>query len=111
MTAAVDLLDTEKGITVIRKSHEKCSEHYRIQTSLCNCNDINCLMEKLEFQNDPEEWGLLSDASKLRLKASLLQIAKANRRKLLSIQWLRIKNRSLEFSAISHKDHSWQICG
>jgi len=27
----------------------------------------------LEFQNDPEEWELFNDASKLRLKAALLQ--------------------------------------
>jgi hypothetical protein len=66
------LLDREKGITVIRKRQEKYSEHYRIQNSLCSCSDILSLMEKLEFQNDPEERGLFSDASKLRLKASLL---------------------------------------
>jgi hypothetical protein len=33
-------------------------------------------MAKLEFQNDPEKWGLFVDASKLRMKASLLQNAK-----------------------------------
>jgi hypothetical protein len=33
-------------------------------------------MGKLEFQNDPEEWEISNVASKLRLKAALLQSAK-----------------------------------
>ena len=40
-------------------------------------------MEKLEFQNDPEEWELFIDASKLRLKASLLQNVKVKPSKTL----------------------------
>jgi len=69
-------LDTDTGITGLRKRHEQCSEHYRIQNSLCIYSDVHCLMEKLEFQNDPEEWGLFIDASKLRLKAALSQMRK-----------------------------------
>jgi hypothetical protein len=70
------LLDTDTGITGMRKRHEQCSEHYRIQNYLCICSDVHCLMKKLEFQNDPEEWGLFIDASKLRLKAALLKMRK-----------------------------------
>jgi hypothetical protein len=33
-------------------------------------------MEKLEFPNDPEEWGLFIEASKLKMKAALLHNAK-----------------------------------
>ena len=78
------LLENDTGITGIRKKHEQCSEHYRIQNSLYICSDAPCLMEKLEFKNDPEEWGLFINAWKLRLNASLLQNAKVKPSKTAS---------------------------
>jgi hypothetical protein len=70
------LLDKETGITVLRKRHEQRTEYCRMQDSLCICSEVHCLMEKLEFPNDPEEWGIFIDESKLSLKAVLLQNAK-----------------------------------
>jgi hypothetical protein len=40
-------------------------------------------MEKLEFPNDPEEWGIFIDASKLNMKAALLRNAKVKLSKIV----------------------------
>ena len=71
------LLDKERGVTVLRKKRDKCSEYYWMHNSLCTCSDVHCLMEILEFPNYPEEWGLFIDTKGLTLKAALLQNAKA----------------------------------
>ena len=65
-----------RGITVIRKRHEQCSELYRIQNSLLQLQWCTFPDGKIGISKRSWRMGLFIHASKLGLKAALLQNAK-----------------------------------
>ncbi|GBO19644.1 hypothetical protein AVEN_267266-1 [Araneus ventricosus] len=68
----LNLLEENVRVTSFRTRHLLFESFFRKEESLVYCCDIDGLLKELRIAHEPNEWWLLIDASKLSLKAVLL---------------------------------------
>ncbi|GBN10363.1 hypothetical protein AVEN_29634-1 [Araneus ventricosus] len=68
----LNLLEENVRMTSFRTRHLLFESFFRKEESLVFCCDIDGLLKELRIAHEPNEWRLFIDASKLSLKAVLL---------------------------------------
>lgn len=67
-----NLLARDVKVSSFRKRNEPFKPYFKMERSLCVCQDVDGLMNEIGIRHDPSELRLFIDASKYSLKAVLL---------------------------------------
>ncbi|CAN2391775.1 hypothetical protein PRIEUP_LOCUS1815 [Pristimantis euphronides] len=91
----------------------KLASYYEMESDVCFCTNVNCLMMELDGTHIPDHWRLFIDSSKTSWKAVLLHNGNEKPSVLLAhAVGMRETHASMEFilKMIQYSEHKWKIC-
>jgi hypothetical protein len=110
-----NLLASSTRVSHIRTRHRKLATFFKVQDSICYCDNVAGLMTELGLtEYKPEDWRLFIDSSKASLKAVLL--FNGNTKPSVPVAHATGMKETYEametlLNVIHYEEHKWSICG